>query len=97
MLSAIFFGTLTSIVIYIILKVLFEEYNHTNFLLNYVYGVVFLIISVLILIFRAWLSRFLYNIYFWNTLLISTSVITIWIWGYIFIKTKFGDEKQKQQ
>ena len=86
MLADIFFGILTSIVIYVIVKVLFEEYDQTNFYLYYAYGVIFLTISTLILIFRLPLSRIIYNIYYWNTLLISTFTITILIGIYILFK-----------
>jgi len=96
MLSAIFFGILTSIVIYIIVRVLFEEYDHKNILLYYVYGIIFLLISVLILILRFPLSRVIYNIYFWNTILISTFVIAVLIGIYIFVKTRIGDKKKNK-
>ncbi len=92
MLAEIFFGILTSILIYVIVKVLFEEYDQTNFYLYYAYGTIFLIISVLILIFRFLLSRIVYNIHYWNTLLISTFVITILIGIYILFK-RTGDTK----
>ncbi len=88
MLSSIFFGALTSVIIYVILKVLFEDYNHTNILLYYVYGLLLLIISGLVLIFRFRLSRVIFNIYFWNTMLISTLVITILIAIYIYKKSR---------
>jgi len=95
MLAEIFFGILTSIIIYIIVKVLFEEYDQTNFYLYYVYGVIFLMISALILIFRFPLSRIIYNIHYWNTLLVSTFVITVMIGIYVLLKrngtTKKGD------
>ena len=94
MLSPIFFGILSTIVIYIILKVLFEEYNHTNILLYYVYGIIFLIISGLILIFRFRLSRLIFNIYFWNTMLISSLAIAILIALYIFRK-RIANTKKK--
>lgn len=94
MLAEIFFGILTSIVIYIILKVLFEEYNHSNIYLYYVYGIIFFIISGIILIFRFHLSRIISNIHFWNTLLISTFVITVLIGIYIFSKRP-GDTNKK--
>jgi len=94
MLSAIFFGILTSIVIYIMLRVLFEDYDHTNLLLYYVYGIIFLIISGLVLIFRFSLSRIIYNIYFWNTILISTLVIATLIGLYILLK-RIGNAKKK--
>ena len=94
MLSEIFFGILTSIVIYIVLKVLFEEYDDTNIYLYYVYGIIFLLISLLILIFRFPLSRVFYNIYYWNTLLISNFVITIFIGIHILVK-RAGETKRK--
>ncbi len=94
MLAEIFFGILTSIVIYIIVKVIFEEYDQTNILLYYVYGIIFFIISLLILIFRFRLSRIIYNIYFWNTLLISILVITILIGIYILFK-RAGTSKNR--
>ena len=94
MLSEIFFGILTSIVIYIVLKVLFEEYDDTNIYLYYVYGIIFLLISLLILIFRFSLSRVFYNIYYWNTLLISNFVITIFIGIHILVK-RAGETKRK--
>lgn len=88
MLNSIFFGVLTSVIIYVILKGLFEDYNHTNILLYYVYGIIFLIISGLVLIFRFHLSRVIFNIYFWNTMLISTLVIAILIAIYIYKKSR---------
>ena len=95
MLSAISFGILTSIVLYIIVKALFEEYDHKNILLYYVYGIIFLIISALILIFRFPLSRIIYNICFWNTTLISTFVIAVLIGIYIMWK-RSGTSKKKE-
>lgn len=94
MLAEIFFGILTSIVIYIIVKVIFEEYDQTNILLYYVYGIIFFIISLLILVFRFPLSRIIYNIHFWNTLLISTFVITVLIGIYILLKRDGKAEKK---
>lgn len=94
MLTEIFFGILTSIVIYIVLKVLFEEYDDTNIYLYYVYGIIFFIINVLILIFRFPLSRIIYNIRYWNTLLISNFVITILIGIHILVK-RAGETKEK--
>ena len=94
MLSEIFFGILTSIVIYIVLKVLFEEYDDTNIYLYYVYGIIFLLISLLILIFRFPLSRVFYNIHYWNTLLISNFVITIFIGVHILVK-RAAETKEK--
>jgi len=94
MLSTVFFGILTSIVIYIIVRVLFEDYDQSNILLHYVYGIIFLFISVLILIFRFPLSRIIYNIYFWNTVLISTFVIAVLIGIYVLIKRGSNSKKK---
>lgn len=95
MLSDIFFGILTSILIYVVVKVLFEEYDQSNFYLYYAYGTIFFIISVLILIFRFPLSRIIYNIHYWNTLLISNSVITVMIGIYIYVKTTIDKRKKR--
>lgn len=94
MLSAVFFGILTSIVIYIIVRVLFEDYDQSNILLFYFYGIIFLFISLVILIFRYPLSRIIYNIYFWNTVLISTFFIAVLIGIYIYVKSNI--EKRKK-
>lgn len=94
MLSAIFFGILTSIVLYVIVRVLFEEYDHKNILLYYVYAIIFLFISLVILIFRFPLSRIIYNIYFWNTVLISTFAIAVLIGIYIFAKRATSSNKK---
>jgi len=94
MLSPIFFGILTSIVIYIIIRSLFEEYDSSNILLYYVYAVILFFICVVILIFRLPLSRVVYNIYFWNTILISTFIILILIGINIFFRTR-GKKRKK--
>lgn len=94
MFAEIFFGIISSIVIYFVLKVLFEEYDDTNIYLYYLYGIIFLIISGLILIFRFPLSRIISNIYYWNSLLISTFVIALLIGIYILSK-KAGETKKK--
>lgn len=88
MLSPIFFGILTSIVIYISIKSLFEDYDGSNILLHYVYAVILFFICAVIFIFRIPLSRAVYNIHFWNTTLIATFVILILIGITIFVRTK---------
>ncbi|MCU0644474.1 MAG: hypothetical protein MUC94_09445 [bacterium] len=94
MLSPIFFGILTSIVIYIIIRSLFEEYDGSNILLYYVYAVILFFICVVIFIFRQPLGRVVYNIYFWNTILISTFIILILIAMNIFFRTR-GKKRKK--
>jgi len=94
MLFEIFFGIFTSIVIYFVIKVFFEEYDQSNIYLYYVYGVIYLIFSVLILIFRFPLSRIISNIHFWNTLMISNLVITVLIGIYIYLKRAKGSKKR---
>ena len=86
MLLPIFFGALASVIIFFVLRALFEEYNHTNIFLYYVYAIVFLILSVVVFIFRYRFSKMFYNITFWNTILISTFVIAILIVVYVLSK-----------
>jgi len=86
MLLPIFFGALASAIIFFVLRALFEEYNHTNIFLYYVYAIVFLILSVVVFIFRYRFSKMFYNITFWNTILISTFVIAILIVVYVLSK-----------
>jgi|GEM_PF-3031066 len=95
MFSPVFFGILTSIVIYIMIRSLFEEYNGHNILLYYVYEALLLIVCVVILIFRVPLGKVVYNVYFWNTILISTFIIAILNGVNIFFRTM--DEKRKKR
>lgn len=88
MLSPIFFGILTSIVLYIIIRTIFEEYDGSNILLHYVYAAILIFICIIILIFRFSLSKVVYNIYFWNTILISTFIIAVLIGINIFFRVK---------
>ncbi len=90
----IFFGILTSIVIYFVINIFLEEYDQSNIYLYYVYGVIYLFLGILILIFRFPLSRVISNIYFWNTLMISNLVITILIGIYILSKRTRGSKKK---
>ena len=88
MLSPIFFGILTSIVMYIIVRTIFEEYDGSNILLHYVFAAILVFICIVILIFRFPLSKVVYNIYFWNTILISTFIIAVLIGVNIFFRTR---------
>lgn len=88
------FGIFTSIVIYFVIKVFFEEYDHANIYLYYVYGIILLLMSGLILIFRFPLSRIISNIYFWNTLMISNLAITLLIGIYILSKRGRASKKK---
>lgn len=83
MLLPIFFGILCSALLFIILRALFEDYNHGNIFLYYIYAVIYALLGILILIFRMRLGRIFYNVTFWNTIFITNLVIAILVTGYI--------------
>lgn len=82
----IFFGILTSIVIYFVINVFLEEYDQSNIYLYYVYCFIYLLLALLILIFRFLLIRIIFNLYFWNTLMIANVAMALLIGIYIYSK-----------
>ncbi|MDZ7263321.1 MAG: hypothetical protein ONB16_01965 [candidate division KSB1 bacterium] len=83
MLLPILFGLLCSALLFFILRALFEDYNHGNIFLYYIYALIYALLGVLILIFRVRLAKIFYNITFWNTIFVANLVIAILITGYI--------------
>lgn len=95
MLLPILFGLLCSALLFFILRALFEDYNHGNIFLYYIYAIVYALLGVLIFIFRVRLARIFYNITFWNTIFMANLVIAIMIVGYILVRQASRSRSKK--
>ena len=77
MLLSIFFGLVVTLLIYIVVRALFAEYNGSNIWLHYAYAVVLFIIGGILLFVKYFFNKIYFSSVFWSTILISIFVIAI--------------------